>query len=929
MKYSFILVSVFILLFLVGISSAGENIVIFSDNFESGLDQWTIDSGNFDTVKGSLYMGGAGSIYKKFNATEMNSPNREINLMWKPTSGYDNITTVPLMLEEGAMLETLPILKMFYNDEIWFTSYQYYNGVVTDTNTSTPVTINKDQWNSIKIISNTSDTQIIINGSPVLFNGESSSISLSNTYNWVRFSNYNQHETIVTDGGNPTGNTNPLSENQYVWRKIVNVPINLSQLSGASLIFYMLTNNGTAPTGKVAIDVNGQRALTLSQTDLDDPTATAKYYTFSIDKSLLVQGNNNIDFYGVEGNTSSVLYLDGGSTNNTSYYSNDFGATYETLPGMEYICRLDLEFPPEFYYIDNLTLVKENVLSNEDLVGRVYDVMGSAIIPTNDPVEICAIYPYLLTRNPVYLIRAETAADNIEHWIEQGVKNIQYTREVALLASVNSSRIGLLNEMAQIEWEYQVNPTTKLPYKSLYHNGSAIDPVCYSADPLNCFNVVDDFIYAYKVTGNATYLSQAEEIMDAIYTYMRHPIYDTIITSVYATNGTGIGSNPNWDASRGGDQIFNYIESALFLYEVSGDSKHLDNAIYQADTWGSYTYNSTIKTYTYRPDETNLMEVFIPSYSLALVHLYEYTGNETYLERAETNYYNYWQTNRINGIPAHQFSTSGYFMRDPLVWEDNPPVISNALYNQTGNLTYLNIADECDQGALTWFIPQSAAQIDCESLKIYNDFKNNFQVLMWFETEMLYGFVQPSKEVKISWSMGNNFRAKYRGITTPITDVSFGPDSIELYNVSGNGSIRFHEGINHVNITAPVESTIGVNLADKLIITPTSGTVNVSVTNWATSGTYLKTWNETSANHDTNVSHIIRGFPANESVSIFKNGTFYETSSSNETGYVNWIYSGGFSEREFSVRLSTTLELFISRINAFLVPLQKNMRGIY
>ncbi len=90
-----------------------------------------------------------------------------------------------------------------------------------------------------------------------------------------------------------------------------------------------------------------------------------------------------------------------------------------------------------------------------------------------------------------------------------------------------------------------------------------------------------------------------------------------------------------------------------------------------------------------------------------------------------------------------------------------------------------------------------------------------------------------------------------------------------------------------------------IHTSDTLIqmsITPSSDSVNVSVSSWTTDS---KTWTESSETHDISTSHLIGGCPANKYIDIYIDGNRETRILSNSAGYISFLYSGGFSEHEF------------------------------
>lgn len=80
-------------------------------------------------------------------------------------------------------------------------------------------------------------------------------------------------------------------------------------------------------------------------------------------------------------------------------------------------------------------------------------------------------------------------------------------------------------------------------------------------------------------------------------------------------------------------------------------------------------------------------------------------------------------------------------------------------------------------------------------------------------------------------------------------------------------------------------------------IYPTAGAVNVTVSTWSNTQIVWTLSSET----EQEVTHVIGDFPANTDIQIKRDDIDYETVTSNETGYIEWVYDGGFSEHTFSI----------------------------
>jgi len=114
------------------------------------------------------------------------------------------------------------------------------------------------------------------------------------------------------------------------------------------------------------------------------------------------------------------------------------------------------------------------------------------------------------------------------------------------------------------------------------------------------------------------------------------------------------------------------------------------------------------------------------------------------------------------------------------------------------------------------------------------------------------------------------------------------PKSITMngtYKIYSNGSTSW---------TRTTDRPSSVDILPITVI-PSSGDVTVSVVAWSVTE---KVWNESSESHNITTSHVIGGFPANTDIQIKRDDINYGTATSNETGYIEWVYDGGFSESE-------------------------------
>lgn len=105
-----------------------------------------------------------------------------------------------------------------------------------------------------------------------------------------------------------------------------------------------------------------------------------------------------------------------------------------------------------------------------------------------------------------------------------------------------------------------------------------------------------------------------------------------------------------------------------------------------------------------------------------------------------------------------------------------------------------------------------------------------------------------------------------------------------------------------------VNGSLDVNGSDILTqqeayLFPSSNFIDMVISSWNT--TY-KLWNESSSNPSTVTNHTIGDFPANAQIVIKKNGAYWNTFTSNASGYINFTYSEGYSNIQFEALQDTT-----------------------
>ncbi len=101
--------------------------------------------------------------------------------------------------------------------------------------------------------------------------------------------------------------------------------------------------------------------------------------------------------------------------------------------------------------------------------------------------------------------------------------------------------------------------------------------------------------------------------------------------------------------------------------------------------------------------------------------------------------------------------------------------------------------------------------------------------------------------------------------------------------------------INSIPLSTTIDTLRQVNMK----VIPLSDPINVTIHAWNTSGDYYKRWNESSTSSNIITLHTIGDFPTGRTIQIKRDDTIYGTYQSNDTGYITFTYSGGYSEHQF------------------------------
>ncbi len=86
-----------------------------------------------------------------------------------------------------------------------------------------------------------------------------------------------------------------------------------------------------------------------------------------------------------------------------------------------------------------------------------------------------------------------------------------------------------------------------------------------------------------------------------------------------------------------------------------------------------------------------------------------------------------------------------------------------------------------------------------------------------------------------------------------------------------------------------------------MTVTPSGGDVDISITNWETSGNYTREWTESSVTHSTTTDHVVGNLVANTSYDVLVDDVKQVSTTSDSSGYISFTYSGGYSAKTFKI----------------------------
>lgn len=198
----------------------------------------------------------------------------------------------------------------------------------------------------------------------------------------------------------------------------------------------------------------------------------------------------------------------------------------------------------------------------------------------------------------------------------------------------------------------------------------------------------------------------------------------------------------------------------------------------------------------------------------------------------------------------------------------------NACYQNYNNTSIYNTSIyNCWDGCLATGDPFSGARI----FEVYDDGQVlTYEYSLTTNQTVNMDIIYPLDTNKITSSQKIYFGHRLNNTISPDGNVTYFPRSV------------------YTNIDSAVNMTV----------IPSGGTVNVSVSQWNTSGNYEKTWSESASNNSIATQHWIGSFPAGKLITISRDGDYYATVQSNSTGYIEWTYTEGYGDHTFDATLS-------------------------
>jgi len=115
---------------------------------------------------------------------------------------------------------------------------------------------------------------------------------------------------------------------------------------------------------------------------------------------------------------------------------------------------------------------------------------------------------------------------------------------------------------------------------------------------------------------------------------------------------------------------------------------------------------------------------------------------------------------------------------------------------------------------------------------------------------------------------------------------------------------KFYTGVKNTIFSTGAVTYSGEPNTNNLIdfsITPSKGSIEVTIFYWLTSDTYYKKWKESSDTKDVTTIHIVGDLAPNTSYPVKVDGVLFGKYTSNSSGQISFVYDLGYSDKIFEV----------------------------
>jgi hypothetical protein len=409
-----------------------------------------------------------------------------------------------------------------------------------------------------------------------------------------------------------------------------------------------------------------------------------------INPSNQAVSSRNVTFhYGVVGDAkikTASLFIDGVENQTLNYLSQYFNDSTMEF-GEKLKQRVNSAIPLVINY-DESKARNETVASPQLLYGIVlYKVTGNQTY-LNYAIETAEWLN--LTDNRQFLIFWYNTTSGDRAFVStNGFEGHLY----ALVAlTEQDSRFSSLTTWALNEFYGIFVPTTNLSYVSV-HSDETPD-IEYADLGVQAYRIAL-FSYAYSITKNVTYRHWANDLISA---FWNHRSAINITPTYLNQNGSVLYNYVKEDQHAG-----NFLLALESAYYYTKDSCYKEIIKTYAQAVSTYFWNPTLKRFIYRINwetGTVLWHASVHGFSIldtGLVNAYLLTGNQTFLERARSDYDELVVMGYIlkNGLIVHAIDNNNNVINRQSNWGWNKFAFSAGyiFYVLTKNETYLNVLD--------------------------------------------------------------------------------------------------------------------------------------------------------------------------------------------------------------------------------------------